>query len=64
MQRLANAPAADRLANALRQLGRLIKTIHILRYIHEEKLSRVMPVEGRGVGSRQTQQAARGREIG
>jgi TnpA family transposase len=38
MQRLANANASDRLAGALTQLGRLMKTIHILRYIQEEKL--------------------------
>jgi TnpA family transposase len=33
MQRLANANASDRLAGALSQLGRLMKTLHILRYI-------------------------------
>ena len=38
MQRLANAGASDRLAGALTQLGRLMKTIHILRYIQEEPL--------------------------
>ena len=38
MQRLANANASDRLAGALTQLGRLMKTIHILRYIHEAPL--------------------------
>jgi TnpA family transposase len=38
MQRLANANASDRLAGALSQLGRLMKTLHILRYIHEEPL--------------------------
>jgi TnpA family transposase len=38
MQRLVNANASDRLAGALTQLGRLMKTLHILRYIHEEKL--------------------------
>ncbi|HVC61566.1 MAG TPA: Tn3 family transposase [Acetobacteraceae bacterium] len=45
MQRLANAPAADRLANALTQLGRLIKTIHILRYIHEEPLRQAIQLQ-------------------
>ena len=45
MQRLANAPAADRLANALSQLGRLIKTIHILRYIHEEPLRQAIQLQ-------------------
>ena len=38
MQRLANANASDRLAGALTQLGRLMRTIHILRYIHEAPL--------------------------
>jgi TnpA family transposase len=38
MQRLVNANSSDRLAGALTQLGRLIKTLHILRYIQEEKL--------------------------
>jgi len=38
MQRLANANASDRLAGALTQLGRLMKTIHILHYIHEAPL--------------------------
>jgi TnpA family transposase len=38
MQRLANANASDRLAGALTQLGRLMKTIHILRYIQEAPL--------------------------
>ncbi|MGL4287345.1 MULTISPECIES: Tn3 family transposase [Methylobacterium] len=38
MQRLANANGSDRLAGALRALGRLMKTLHILRYIHEEPL--------------------------
>jgi TnpA family transposase len=38
MQRLVNANSSDRLAGALSQLGRLIKTLHILRYIQEEKL--------------------------
>jgi TnpA family transposase len=38
MQRLANAGASDRLAGALTQLGRLMKTVHILRYIQEEPL--------------------------
>jgi TnpA family transposase len=38
MQRLANANASDRLAGALTQLGRLMKTIHILRYIQEPLL--------------------------
>jgi TnpA family transposase len=38
MQRLVNANASDRLAGALSQLGRLMKTLHILRYIQEEEL--------------------------
>jgi TnpA family transposase len=38
MQRLTNASPADRVAKALTALGRLAKTTHILRYIHEEPL--------------------------
>jgi TnpA family transposase len=38
MQRLANASTANRLASALTQLGRLMKTVHILRYIQEQPL--------------------------
>jgi TnpA family transposase len=38
MQRLVNAHASDRLAGALSQLGRLMKTLHILRYIQEQPL--------------------------
>jgi TnpA family transposase len=45
MQRLANAPAADRLAGALSQLGRLVKTIHILRYVHDEKLRQAIQMQ-------------------
>ena len=45
MQRLVNAPAADRLAGALSQLGRLAKTIHILRYIHEEPLRQAIQLQ-------------------
>jgi TnpA family transposase len=35
----------QRLANALTQLGRLIKTIHILRYIHEEPLRQAIQLQ-------------------
>jgi TnpA family transposase len=38
MQCMVNANASDRLVGALSQLGRLMKTLHILRYIHEEPL--------------------------
>jgi TnpA family transposase len=38
MQHLANANASDRLAGALTQLGRLMKTVHVLRYIQEAPL--------------------------
>src|SRR6516165_1341318 len=40
LQRLANASPADRVAKALSTLGRVVKTIYILRYIHEEELRR------------------------
>jgi TnpA family transposase len=43
LQRLANGSPADRVAKALTTLGRIVKTIYILRYIHEEYLRRRVP---------------------
>lgn len=40
LQRLANALPSDRVAKALTALGRIIKTIYLLRYIHEEDIRR------------------------
>lgn len=40
IERLANAPSSDRLARAFTDLGRLIKTTFILRYVHDESLRR------------------------
>ena len=40
LKRLASGSPSDRLAKALTALGRIIKTIHILRYVHEEGLRR------------------------
>jgi TnpA family transposase len=49
IQRLANSSPSDRLAKALTALGRVIKTIYILRYIHDEGLrSRVQLQLNRG----------------
>lgn len=49
IQRLANSSPSDRLAKALTALGRAIKTIYILRYIHDEPLrSRVQLQLNRG----------------
>ena len=45
MQRLINASPADRVAKALTALGRLAKTVHILRYIHEEPLRRAIQLQ-------------------
>jgi len=45
MQRLINANPADRVAKALTALGRLAKTVHILRYIHEEPLRRAIQLQ-------------------
>ena len=45
IQRLANANASDRLAGTLTQLGRLMKTIHILRYIQEEPLRNAIQLQ-------------------
>jgi TnpA family transposase len=40
LQRLTNASPADRAAKAMTALGRVIKTIYLLRYLHEEPLRR------------------------
>ena len=40
VQRLAGSSPSDRLARALTALGRVVKTIYILRYLHEEDLRR------------------------
>ncbi|WP_148294290.1 Tn3 family transposase, partial [Azospirillum sp. B506] len=45
MQRLNNAGTADPIAKALTVLGRLAKTTHILRYIHEEPLRRAIQLQ-------------------
>jgi TnpA family transposase len=45
LQRLINASPADRVAKALTALGRLAKTVHILRYIHEEPLRRAVQLQ-------------------
>lgn len=45
LQRLINAAPADRLAKALTALGSLIKTIHILRYIHEAPLRQAIQLQ-------------------
>jgi TnpA family transposase len=46
MQRVINASPADRVAKALAALGRLAKTVHILRYLHEEPLRRLISSAG------------------
>jgi TnpA family transposase len=45
MQRLTGAGPADRVAKALTALGRVAKTTHILRYIHEEPLRRKVQLQ-------------------
>ncbi|MGI8544763.1 MAG: Tn3 family transposase [Aridibacter sp.] len=40
LQRLINATPADHISKALTQLGRIVKTIFILKYLSEEKLRR------------------------
>lgn len=45
VQRLASAGPADRLSKALTAYGRIIKTIYILRYIHEEELRRPVQLQ-------------------
>jgi TnpA family transposase len=43
LQRLANASPAARVSKALTTLGRIVKTIYILRYRHEGDLRRGGP---------------------
>ena len=40
VQRLAGSSPSDRVARALKALGRVVKTIYILRYLHEEDVRR------------------------
>jgi TnpA family transposase len=40
LQRLSSASPSDRVAKALTTLGRVVKTIFILRYLHQEELRR------------------------
>jgi TnpA family transposase len=45
LQRVINASPADRVAKALTALGRLAKSVHILRYIHDEPLRRAIQLQ-------------------
>ena len=40
VQRLAGSSPSDRVGRALTALGRVVKTIYILRYLHEEEVRR------------------------
>jgi TnpA family transposase len=40
VQRLAGSSPSDRLARAWTALGRVVKTVYILRYLHEEEVRR------------------------
>jgi TnpA family transposase len=40
VQRLAGSPPSDRVARALTALGRVVKTISILRYLRKEDVRR------------------------
>ena len=40
LQRLATSSPSDRVSKALTELGRIVKTIYILRYIHDEEIRR------------------------
>ena len=42
VQRLTNSSPADRLSKAIRELGRLVKTVYILGYIQDETIRRVV----------------------
>ncbi len=48
LQRLVNSSPSDRLAKALTMLGRVVKTIYILRYLHEKLRRRVQVQLNRG----------------
>jgi TnpA family transposase len=51
VERLASAAPADRFAKALTAFGRIVKTIHILRYIQDEELRRTVQLQlNRGEG--------------
>jgi TnpA family transposase len=51
LQRLTNASPSDRVAKALAALGRIVKTIFILRYLHDEKIRRRVQLQlNRGEG--------------
>ena len=45
VQRLANSSPSDRLAKALTMLGRVVKTIYILKYLNEEDLRHRVQVQ-------------------
>ena len=40
LQRLSSASPSDRVAKALTALGRIVKTVFTLRYIHDDKIRR------------------------
>ena len=40
LQRLSSASPSDRVTKALTALGRIVKTVFILRYIHDDKIRR------------------------
>jgi TnpA family transposase len=52
LQRLSSASPSDRVAKALTTLGRIVKTIFILRHIHDDKFG--------GAYSRNSIEAKRG----
>lgn len=51
VERLVSATTVDRLATALTGFGRIVKTIHILRYIQDEKHRAVQLQLSRGEGA-------------
>lgn len=65
VQWLAGSSPSDRVARALTALGRVVKTIYILRYLHEEDVRRRVHVERRtglehGADGRNRRAPARG----
>jgi hypothetical protein len=51
LERLASSSPSDRLAKALTMLGRVVKTIHILRYLHDSEIAACPTTRGAPAGS-------------
>lgn len=54
MQKLNNQQSATKLAKALTHLGRIIKTVYILRYLHDKDMRRAVRLQLNRVESRRS----------